>query len=137
MDRPGPLHPDRHPHPRAGGFRHSHPLRPSGRGNECRLRSPTAIVSHTEDAAAYLTFDIDCLDPAYAPGTGTPVAGGPSSAKILSVSAAPAARSISAAQTWSRSRRPYDHADITAIAGGDGRDVYARAPRREATQRRR
>ena len=25
---------------------------------------------------AYLTFDIDCLDPAYAPGTGTPVAGG-------------------------------------------------------------
>jgi agmatinase len=25
---------------------------------------------------AYLTFDIDCLDPAYAPGTGTPVVGG-------------------------------------------------------------
>lgn len=25
---------------------------------------------------AYLTFDIDCLDPAYAPGTGTPCAGG-------------------------------------------------------------
>ena len=24
----------------------------------------------------YLTFDIDCLDPAYAPGTGTPVIGG-------------------------------------------------------------
>lgn len=28
------------------------------------------------DARAYLTFDIDCLDPAYAPGTGTPVTGG-------------------------------------------------------------
>lgn len=28
------------------------------------------------DAPAYLTFDVDCLDPAYAPGTGTPVAGG-------------------------------------------------------------
>lgn len=27
---------------------------------------------------AYLTFDIDFLDPAYAPGTGTPVCGGPS-----------------------------------------------------------
>ncbi len=26
--------------------------------------------------AAYLTFDIDCLDPSYAPGTGTPVTGG-------------------------------------------------------------
>ncbi|MCC6184916.1 MAG: arginase family protein, partial [Microthrixaceae bacterium] len=27
--------------------------------------------------AAYLTVDIDFLDPAYAPGTGTPVVGGP------------------------------------------------------------
>ncbi len=25
---------------------------------------------------AYLTFDVDCLDPAFAPGTGTPVSGG-------------------------------------------------------------
>jgi agmatinase len=25
---------------------------------------------------AYLSFDIDCLDPSYAPGTGTPVCGG-------------------------------------------------------------
>ena len=30
------------------------------------------------DRKAYLTFDIDCLDPSYAPGTGTPVNGGPS-----------------------------------------------------------
>ena len=30
------------------------------------------------DGPAYLTFDIDFLDPAYAPGTGTPVCGGPS-----------------------------------------------------------
>ncbi|MBW4023641.1 MAG: agmatinase [Proteobacteria bacterium] len=28
------------------------------------------------DAPAYLTFDIDCLDPAFAPGTGTPEIGG-------------------------------------------------------------
>ncbi len=28
------------------------------------------------DRPAYLTFDIDCLDPAFAPGTGTPVPGG-------------------------------------------------------------
>jgi agmatinase len=33
--------------------------------------------------AAYLTFDIDCLDPAFAPGTGTPVAGGLSTAQAL------------------------------------------------------
>lgn len=30
---------------------------------------------------AYLTFDIDFLDPAYAPGTGTPVPGGPTTAQ--------------------------------------------------------
>ena len=35
---------------------------------------------------AYLTFDIDCLDPAFAPGTGTPVAGGLSSAQALELS---------------------------------------------------
>ena len=28
------------------------------------------------DTKAYLTFDIDCLDPSFAPGTGTPVSGG-------------------------------------------------------------
>jgi arginase family enzyme len=28
------------------------------------------------DAPAYLSFDIDCLDPAFAPGTGTPEIGG-------------------------------------------------------------
>lgn len=35
------------------------------------------IRERVEDVKAYLTFDIDFLDPAYAPGTGTPVAGGP------------------------------------------------------------
>jgi agmatinase len=34
---------------------------------------------------AYLTFDIDCLDPAFAPGTGTPVPGGLSSFQALSI----------------------------------------------------
>ena len=28
------------------------------------------------DSPVYVTFDIDCLDPSYAPGTGTPVCGG-------------------------------------------------------------
>ncbi len=28
------------------------------------------------DRPVYLSFDIDCLDPSYAPGTGTPVCGG-------------------------------------------------------------
>ena len=34
---------------------------------------------------AYLTFDIDCLDPAFAHGTGTPVSGGLSTAQALQI----------------------------------------------------
>jgi agmatinase len=37
------------------------------------------------DRKAYLSFDIDCLDPAFAPGTGTPVIGGLSSATALEI----------------------------------------------------
>ena len=33
----------------------------------------------------YLTFDIDCLDPSYAPGTGTPVCGGLTSHQAMSI----------------------------------------------------
>ena len=33
----------------------------------------------------YVTFDIDCLDPAFAPGTGTPVWGGLSSAQAATI----------------------------------------------------
>ncbi|HEX6010736.1 MAG TPA: agmatinase, partial [Geminicoccaceae bacterium] len=41
------------------------------------------VLARVGDAPAYLTVDIDCLDPAFAPGTGTPVAGGLSSAQAL------------------------------------------------------
>ncbi len=37
------------------------------------------------DSKAYLTFDIDCLDPAFAPGTGTPVSGGLTTAQALQI----------------------------------------------------
>ena len=64
-----------------------------------------AITERTGGKKTYVTFDIDCLDPAFAPGTGTPVAGGPCSAKILSV-LRQLTRSTSSAPTWSRLRRP-------------------------------
>jgi len=35
------------------------------------------VKARVGDKKAYLTFDIDFLDPAFAPGTGTPVSGGP------------------------------------------------------------
>lgn len=75
-----------------------------------------AILAHVGSAPTYLTFDIDCLDPAYAPGTGTPVAGGPSSAKILSVLRKLGPLDIRGSDIVEVAPA-YDHADITAIAG--------------------
>ena len=64
---------------------------------------------------AYLTFDIDCLDPAFAPGTGTPVAGGLSSAQALDI-----IRGIGdlnyVGMDLVEVAPAYDHAEITAIA---------------------
>ncbi len=73
------------------------------------------IAERVGDAPAYLTFDIDCLDPAFAPGTGTPVAGGLSSAHALMTLAALGALNFVGGDVVEVSP-PYDHADITAIA---------------------
>jgi agmatinase len=74
------------------------------------------IIARAGGRPAYLTFDIDCLDPAFAPGTGTPVAGGPSSAKILSVLRQLNRLDIKGADVVEVAPA-YDHADVTAIAG--------------------
>lgn len=42
-----------------------------------------AFVKQLDGADAYLSFDIDCVDPAFAPGTGTPSIGGFTSAEAL------------------------------------------------------
>jgi len=41
------------------------------------------ITERVGDRPCYATFDVDCLDPAFAPGTGTPVAGGLSTVQAL------------------------------------------------------
>ena len=50
---------------------------------------PSAVAARIKervgDRPAYITFDIDVVDPAYAPGTGTPEAGGPSAHDLLAV----------------------------------------------------
>ncbi|MFG0326609.1 MAG: agmatinase [Phycisphaerales bacterium JB037] len=43
------------------------------------------FVKSLGDDEVYLTFDIDCIDPAYAPGTGTPSIGGFTSAEALAL----------------------------------------------------
>lgn len=63
----------------------------------------------------YLTFDIDCLDPAFAPGTGTPVCGGMSTDKVLQILRELASLNIIGMDVVEVSP-PYDHSEITALA---------------------
>ncbi|MCK6437502.1 agmatinase [Rivihabitans pingtungensis] len=51
-------------------------------GPEAVLAEITRVIG---DHPVYVTFDIDCLDPSAAPGTGTPVPGGLSSAQALKI----------------------------------------------------
>ena len=51
-------------------------------GNAATIARSREIVG---DNPVYLTFDIDCLDPSYAPGTGTPVCGGLTSHQAMEI----------------------------------------------------
>jgi agmatinase len=42
-------------------------------------------LASAADTPVYLSLDIDCLDPAYAPGTGTPEPGGLSTAQVMTL----------------------------------------------------
>ncbi len=75
-----------------------------------------AIRARVGDAPAYLTFDIDCLDPSYAPGTGTPVIGGLSTSRILRILQGIADLNIVGFDVMEVAPA-YDHAEITALAG--------------------
>ena len=75
-----------------------------------------AIRARVGDGPAYLTFDIDCLDPAYAPGTGTPVIGGLSTSRALRILQGIADLDIVGFDVVEVSPA-YDHAQITALAG--------------------
>ena len=64
----------------------------------------------------YITFDIDCLDPAYAPGTGTPCPGGLSTDLALKILRELAPCEI-VGMDLVEVAPAYDHAEITALAG--------------------
>ncbi len=73
------------------------------------------IEARVGDLPVYLTFDIDCLDPAYAPGTGTPVVGGISTDKALKILRGLAQLNIVGADVVEVAPS-YDHAEITSLA---------------------
>ena len=64
---------------------------------------------------AYLTFDIDCIDPAFAPGTGTPVAGGLTTAQALAAIRSLGEFDIVGMDVVEVSP-PFDIAEVTALA---------------------
>ena len=67
------------------------------------------------DAPVYVSIDIDVLDPAFAPGTGTPEAGGMTSRELLGVLRGLAGLQLVGADIVEVAP-PYDHAEVTAVA---------------------
>jgi agmatinase len=67
------------------------------------------------DAPIYVSVDIDVLDPAHAPGTGTPEAGGLTSRELLAMLRALADLRIVSADIVEVAPA-YDHAELTGIA---------------------
>ncbi|WP_418057510.1 agmatinase [Pimelobacter simplex] len=74
-----------------------------------------AIRQRVGDAPVYLSIDIDVLDPAFAPGTGTPEMGGLNSRELLHVLRRLDGMSIIGADVV-ETAPDYDHAEITCVA---------------------
>ena len=74
-----------------------------------------AKLANAGNPPVYLTFDIDALDPAFAPGTGTPEVGGLTTAQAMTL-----------LEGWhnlnwlgmdcTEVSPPYDHAELTSNA---------------------
>ena len=73
------------------------------------------IAEVVGDSPAYLSFDIDCLDPAFAPGTGTPHPGGLSSQLALAILRGLVGCNLVGMDVVEVAPA-YDHAEITALA---------------------
>ena len=74
-----------------------------------------AIAARVADRPVYVSVDIDVLDPAFAPGTGTPEAGGLTSRELLAVLRSLANVNLVGADIVEVAPA-YDHAQITGIA---------------------
>ncbi len=74
-----------------------------------------AITERTADLPVYLSIDIDVLDPAFAPGTGTPEAGGLTSRELLRILRGLGDLNLVGGDVVEVAPA-YDHAEITAIA---------------------
>ena len=75
-------------------------------------------ASGSAAAPVYLSIDIDVLDPGFAPGTGTPEAGGLTSRELLAIVRGFAGANVVGGDIVEVSP-PYDHAEVTAIAAAN------------------
>jgi agmatinase len=74
-----------------------------------------AIAERVGARPVYVSVDIDVLDPAHAPGTGTPEAGGLSSRELLAILRSFSGLNLVGADIVEVAPS-YDHAQITGIA---------------------
>ncbi|OYV00139.1 MAG: agmatinase [Burkholderiales bacterium PBB5] len=77
----------------------------------------------------YISLDIDCLDPAFAPGTGTPEPGGLSSNQVLSLLEELAGHAC-VGMDCVEVAPPYDHAELTSNAAATFVWTYLAGQRR-------
>jgi agmatinase len=73
-------------------------------------------IAWKDAKAVFLSFDIDSIDPAYAPGTGTPEAGGLTPREALRMLQTVTREGISGLEVVEVSP-PYDVGDITSVLG--------------------
>lgn len=91
------------------------------RGRESSTQLADVIVAIRQRLAAhgqppvYLSLDIDCLDPAFAPGTGTPEPGGLSTGQVLTLLEDMSDLDF-VGMDCVEVAPPYDHADLTSYA---------------------
>lgn len=85
-------------------------------------RSPADVAGELRarvgDSPVYVSIDVDVMDPAHAPGTGTPEAGGLTSRELLATLRALDGVRLVAADVVEVSP-PYDHAELTSIAAAN------------------
>ncbi|WP_030485567.1 agmatinase [Nocardioides aequoreus] len=74
-----------------------------------------ALRARVADRPVYVSVDIDVLDPAHAPGTGTPEAGGMTSRELLEILRGFAGLDVVGADVVEVAPA-YDHAEITGVA---------------------
>lgn len=76
------------------------------------------VLTRVGDAPVYVSIDIDVLDPAFAPATGTPEAGGMTSRELLAVLRGMSGVNLVGADIVEVAPA-YDHAEITAVAAAN------------------